>query len=81
MTFDEAMNLYGCDKPDLRFDLKHRDVTDLFATSSFETLPTLPNKKVLSRPSFIGSVGALTRKDLDELTDIVKPFGGKGAAI
>ena len=54
MTFDEAMNLYGCDKPDLRFDLKHRDVTDLFATSSFETLPTLPNKKVLSSPSFIG---------------------------
>ncbi|HAZ12812.1 MAG: aspartate--tRNA ligase [Bdellovibrionales bacterium GWA2_49_15] len=81
ITFDEAIRLYGCDKPDVRFDLKHMDVTALFATSSFETFANIAKQKGLVKAIFLSTtVGALTRKDLDELTEVVKPYGGKGVA-
>ena len=81
MTYDEAVRLYGCDKPDVRFDLKHMNVTEIFAASTFETFANIAKQKGLVKAIFLpASVGALTRKDLDELTDVVKPYGGKGVA-
>ncbi len=81
MTYDQAIKDYGSDKPDLRFGLKHLDVTNLFADSSFATFKTVVEQHGLIKALFVpASMGALARKILDELPNIIKPYGGKGVA-
>jgi aspartyl-tRNA synthetase len=68
MTYDDAMNTYGCDKPDLRFGMKIVDISDKVKGKQF---------KVFDEADYIGGIcvtGAseYTRKQLDELTDFVK---------
>ncbi len=80
LTYDEAMNLYGKDSPDVRFDLPLSDITDIASECGFEVF-----KKVVSGG---GTVKALrieggakfTRKDIDELEEIAKIYGAKGLA-
>ncbi len=82
MTFKEAMDRYGSDKPDLRFGLEHYQVTDLFADSSFSTFQTVAKNKGLIKAIFVKeSEGQFSRKDTDALTPIVKPYGGQGVAF
>ena len=81
MTYDEAIKSYGSDKPDLRFGLKHMDLTSLFAKSSFATFETVVSQNGLIKGIFISnSMGAISRKIIDELPNIIKPYGGKGVA-
>ncbi|MDR3094947.1 MAG: aspartate--tRNA ligase [Bacteroidales bacterium] len=68
MTFDEAMNSYGNDKPDLRFEMKIHELTDQAKGSGFS---------VFDNAEYIGAIcatgcAAYTRKQLDELTNFVK---------
>jgi aspartyl-tRNA synthetase len=68
MTFEDAMNLYGNDKPDLRFDMKIHEVTEKVKGKGFSIFENAP---------YIGGICAegcseYTRKQLDELTDWVK---------
>lgn len=82
MTFEEAMNRYGSDKPDLRFDLEHMNVTSYFAGSSFKTFADIAAAGGLIKAIFLPeSAGSMSRKDTDALTDVVKPHGGKGVAF
>jgi aspartyl-tRNA synthetase len=78
MSYDEAMRRYGSDKPDIRFALEHMVVTDLFKESSFATFKTVANEGGLVKAMFVEQ--ALTRKDIDALVEVVKPYGGKGVA-
>jgi len=81
MTFDEAMRLYGSDKPDVRYGLKQMIVNEIFLNSTFETFASIAKGKGLIKAMFFPqTAGSLTRKDIDELTEVVKPFGGKGVA-
>lgn len=81
MTYDQAIKDYGSDKPDLRFGLKHLEVTSLFVESSFATFKAVTEQQGLIKALFIPtSTGALARKVLDELPAIIKPYGGKGVA-
>jgi len=81
LTCDEAMDVYGCDKPDLRFDLPLTDVTDLCRSCGFRVFESVVEGdgmvKALRLPR---AAGKLSRKDLDRLTPRVKPTGAKGVA-
>jgi aspartyl-tRNA synthetase len=81
MTYADAMNTYGCDKPDVRFGLKHKIITSLFKDSAFATFKSVVDANGLIKAIFVGDKeGALTRKDIDALTEVVRPYGGKGVA-
>lgn len=82
MPYSEAMRDWGSDKPDMRFGLKHYDVTDLFADSEFAVFRSVADAKGLIKTFFVPSENAnFSRKDTDGFTDIVKPHGGKGVAF
>jgi aspartyl-tRNA synthetase len=82
IPYDEVMRDYGSDKPDVRFALKQMNVTDLFKGSAFATFAEVATAKYgLVKATFLPtSMGNLARKDIDALTEIVKPYGGKGVA-
>jgi aspartyl-tRNA synthetase len=81
MTFQQAMDDYGCDKPDVRFDLKHMIVTNLFKNSDFSVFKAVATDGGLIKAMFVEtSTAEFSRKQIDELTDVVKPHGGKGVA-
>lgn len=80
ITYDEAMHLYGCDKPDLRFGLQLFDATDLFRESEFAVF-----RNTVESGGFIRGVrypgGAkLSRKEVGALEEFAKEFGAKGLA-
>ena len=75
MTWADAMDRYGTDKPDLRFGMELVDLTEVFAATGFRAFST-PCVKAVVLPG-----GAtLTRSRLDALTDRAKALGAKGLA-
>ena len=76
MTYNDAMRDYGVDKPDLRFDLKLTEVTDIFKDSGFKVFASSELVKVMRVPG-----GAtLSRKEIDDYTKYVEIYGSKGLA-
>ncbi|HEV7283139.1 MAG TPA: aspartate--tRNA ligase [Pirellulaceae bacterium] len=82
MTYDDAMRLYGHDAPDLRFDCRIFDCTDLAKESEFRVF-----KQVAEEGNFVrgfkapGAAATYTRRILDGLTEYVQhDFGAKGLA-
>ncbi|TSA85644.1 aspartate--tRNA ligase [Deinococcus detaillensis] len=73
LTYQQAMDTYGSDKPDLRFGLPFVDVTDLFAGGEFAAFANAACVKVLA-------TGELTRKQIDELERVAKQNGAGGLA-
>lgn len=81
MTYDQAMKDYGSDKPDLRFELKHLNVTNVFKDSAFSTFKNVVESNGLIKAIFVPqSIGQFSRKNLDEFPQVILPFGGKGVA-
>lgn len=81
MSFQKAMELYGSDKPDIRFGLKQMSVGDIFCDSEFGTFASVAKAGGLVKAMFLPkSLGTMTRKDIDALPEVVKPYGGKGVA-
>jgi aspartyl-tRNA synthetase len=78
LTYREAMDNYGSDKPDLRFGLQIQDLSDLFAGSEFSVfagaLAGGGRIKGLRAPG----QGASTRKEIDDLTALARAQGAKG---
>lgn len=82
MTYRDAMDFYGCDKPDVRFGLKQMIVTDVFKNSEFATFKTVAESGGIIKAMFVPEAnGQFTRKDTDGFVEIVKPYGGKGVAF
>ncbi len=77
MTYDEAMSRFGSDRPDLRFGMELRDITDIAHTTDFKVFSQAPMVKCLVVPQ--GS--KLTRAQTDALADWAKGFGAKGLAV
>ena len=81
MTFHQAMEEYGCDKPDTRFELKLQDLTDLLKDVDFQVFA-----EAISRGGIINCLvvknGAdfYSRKKIDKLTELAKHHGAKGLA-
>lgn len=83
MTYAEAMEKYGSDKPDLRFDLPMVDVIDEFIDSNNEIFSTIAKDKKNNRFKALkvpGGDNFYSRKMLKELENYVRKFGAKGLA-
>jgi aspartyl-tRNA synthetase len=76
LTWDEAMNRYGVDKPDTRFGLELVDITDIVRHSSFRLFAGAKLVKAIRIPG--GE--AFTRKEIDDFTEFVKIYGAQGLA-
>ena len=75
MTWAEAMDRYGTDKPDLRFGMELVDLTDVFAGTGFRAFAAPSVKAVV-----LDGGATLSRSRLDALTDRAKALGAKGLA-
>ncbi|HGC6436196.1 TPA: aspartate--tRNA ligase [Streptococcus agalactiae] len=77
MAYDDAMNNYGSDKPDTRFDMLLQDLTEIVKEADF---------KVFSEASVVKAIvvkdkaDKYSRKNIDKLTEIAKQYGAKGLA-
>ena len=74
MTWREAMDRYGSDKPDIRFAMELTDLTDVFAGTGFNAFRA-PSVKGIR---YAGGSGPTSRGRLDDLTDAAKRWGAKG---
>jgi aspartyl-tRNA synthetase len=81
IPFDEAMNRYGVDKPDIRFALELNDVTALFAESEFKVFSSVIEQKGSIKALVINEYASITRKEIDALTDLAKKYGAKGLVV
>ena len=81
MTYNEAMDRFGKDNPDLRFGLELVDITDLAANSGFKVFQSVASPAAGTCAGINAKgLGDYSRKQIDELTDYVKQFGAKGLA-
>jgi aspartyl-tRNA synthetase len=76
MTYDQAMDKYGVDRPDTRFELLLTDVTDVVRDSGFRVFA----KAELVKGLRVAGGAELTRKEIDDLTEFVKIYGAQGLA-
>lgn len=81
MTYADAMNLYGSDKPDTRFGMQIQDISDIVASCGFGAFST-PISEGGSVRAIVAknSADKLTRKEIDKLTEHAKGIGAKGLA-
>lgn len=80
ITYDEAMNRYGSDKPDLRFGMELIDISDVLAATEFGVFKnTLASGGVVKAIRVAGGAG-LSRKQIDGFTEIAKQEGAGGLA-
>ncbi|HDH05919.1 MAG TPA: aspartate--tRNA ligase [Nitrospirae bacterium] len=80
LTYNDAVERFGSDKPDLRFGLELKNVSDIVKDSSFKVfLDTIENGGIIKGLNAKGLAG-YSRKDLDDLTKDVQGFGAKGLA-
>ncbi|MBQ3284711.1 MAG: aspartate--tRNA ligase [Ruminococcus sp.] len=81
MTYNDAMNTYGSDKPDVRFGMKISDLTETVKDIDFVVFRSaIENGGSVRAIVAKNAAGALTRKKIDKLTEFVKGIGAKGLA-
>lgn len=78
LTYHEAMDRYGVDKPDIRFEMELRDVTGVLKNSSFQVFHEAIAKRGIIKGINVKGGGMLSRKEIDDLTHYVQNFGAKG---
>ena len=81
MTYENAINLYGSDKPDLRFDNPIYDITDNFKESEFSLFNNIINEGGIINALVFNAALKYSRKDIDKLTEYVKTYGAKALAF
>lgn len=81
ITWDEAMNKYGSDKPDIRYDMHLHDLSDIFKDSEFKVFAdTLSNGGVIKGIAVKGGAEAYSRKKIEEKQEYIKRYHAKGIA-
>ena len=78
LTYDEAMNRYGADKPDIRFGMELKDVSEALRGSSFQVFREALEGKGMIKAINVKGGGSFSRKEIDDLTHFVQSFGAKG---
>lgn len=82
MTYTDAMNLYGSDKPDTRFDMKIVDLSDIVENCGFGVFAdTVKNGGTVRAINAKNAASVYTRKEIDKLTEEAKGIGAKGLAF
>lgn len=80
MSYEEAINRYGTDKPDLRYGLELIDITDIALDVEFKVFNEVAKSGGIVKGINVKGGGKFSRKEIDELTEYVKKFGAKGMA-
>ena len=85
MTYQDAMHIYGSDKPDLRVKLQFTEVTDVMGDVDFKVFSGAANMKggrvvALRVPNGSVEGGGISRGEIDAYTEFVKIYGAKGLA-
>ena len=82
LTYTEAMENYGSDKPDTRFDMKIKDLSDIVENCGFGVFAdTVKNGGTVRAITAKNAAGVYTRKEIDKLTEEAKGIGAKGLAF
>ena len=77
MSYDDAMNNYGSEKPDTRFEMLLQDLTEVVKDVDFKVFSQAPVVKAIVVK---GNADKYSRKNIDKLTEFAKQFGAKGLA-
>lgn len=81
MKYDDAIDMYGSDKPDLRFDMKINDITDIFKNNPSNLFKNIiDNNDIINAIVVKGVQNKYSRKKLDSLTEYVKKYKAGGLA-
>ena len=82
MKYNDALENYGSDKPDVRFGMKLRDLSDLVADCGFGVFAdTVKSGGTVRCITAKNAAAVLTRKEIDRLTEYVRGIGAKGLAF
>ena len=80
MTYAEAMNRFGLDRPDLRFGLELKDISDIAGASGFKVFADVVKKGGMVKAINAKGCANFTRKEIDDLTNFVAVYRAKGLA-
>ena len=81
MKYDDAIEYYGSDKPDLRFDMKIQNITEIFKNTEISFFKDIiTNGGIVNCLVVKNSAQEFSRKDIDKLTEFVKSYKAKGLA-
>ena len=80
MTYKEAMDRFGSDKPDTRFGMELCDISDIVKDSEFSVFKGACEMGGSVRGITVPGGASMTRKEIDSLTEFVKTYGAKGLA-
>ncbi len=81
LSYQEAMDKYGCDKPDTRFGMELIDLSDAVKSSSFQVFSSALQSGGVVKAIAIPGAAEFSRKQQDELVELAKHLGGKGIAF
>ncbi|GAK56869.1 aspartyl-tRNA synthetase [Candidatus Vecturithrix granuli] len=80
LTYQQAMDRYGVDNPDLRFGLELVNISDLVQNSGFQVFTETLQRGGQVKGIKVEQGGNFSRKDIDLLAEVIKPYGAKGLA-
>ena len=80
MSYHEVMDRYGTDKPDIRFGLELREISDIASESEFRVFRQTVDQKGIVKGLAAKGLAGLSRKELDDLTEFAKGYGAQGLA-
>ena len=80
MTYEEAMNRFGSDKPDIRFGMELKDISDVVANCDFVVFKGALENGGTVRGINANGQGSMPRKKIDALVEFAKGYGAKGLA-
>lgn len=78
LTWTEAMNRYGSDKPDNRFGMELQEITELFENCGFKVFADCITDKGSIKAVVVPGKAGMTRKEIDKITELAKKNGAKG---
>ncbi len=80
MPYDEAMARFGCDRPDIRFDMELHDITEIVKDSNFKVFSSVAQSGGIVKAINCKGAGDWSRGDVEKLADIAADNGAKGMA-
>ena len=78
LSFEETIEKYGTDKPDIRFGLELKDISDIAASTDFQVFRSALDDNGKVKGICVPGCGHYTRHQLDELIDLAKSYGAQG---
>lgn len=81
LSYEEAMNRYGSDKPDNRFGYELQDITEIFKNSEFKVFKDCIDNRGVIKTIVIDNFSSITRKEIDKYTELAKKNGAKGLVV